>query len=395
VESFGRILRETRERKNLTAEQIARDTRISRRYLEALEEEDFSLFPGETYLIGFLRNYAEYLGLDKDELVTIYRNMKIQEQPLPMDELLNARQGPPRGLVILLVVLLVGVLGGGGYVLYNFLNRQEPRQAGTAPAEEPRDGQDYVFQADGLTQWFNQGDRILVPMGDRRREIEITAIDQDRVELNVPGGMIRLNLSEDRFVDLNLDNRPDIKMVFNDIDLLASTRRVNLGLSRLREAEQAAAASAAASAAAGTVGQTQGATVRPAAPAAPTAPPPPPAAAADARGAGEIADRQVVLSADGPRVFGVTIDFRGDTLFRYLIDNSSREQRFFQRGETFSVDSVRNEIQLWVSNAGAARVTVEGRDIAFGRPGQVVTKVVRWVQNETSGRYDLEVASAY
>ena len=87
MESFGRILRETRERKNLTAEQIARDTRISRRFLEALEEENFSLFPAETYLIGFLRNYAEYLGLDKDELVTIYRNMKIQEQPLPMSEL--------------------------------------------------------------------------------------------------------------------------------------------------------------------------------------------------------------------------------------------------------------------------------------------------------------------
>jgi hypothetical protein len=287
----------------------------------------------------------------------------------------------------------VGVLGGGGYVLYTFLNRTEAEEPGSVQ-EDIRGGQEYVFQADGLTQWFNQGDRIIVPMGDRRREIEITAIDEDRVEMSVPGGTVRLSLSEDRFVDLNLDNRPDIKMVFNDIDLLAATRRVNLGLSRLREGERPVAAAAPASGgptASSSTGTTQSESVvgSVSTERATTE------RTVDARGSTQVLDRQVVLSADRPRVFGVTVDFRGDTLFRYLIDSSSREQRFFQRGETFSVDSIRSEIQLWISNAGAARVTVEGRDVAFGRPGQVVTKIVRWVQNETSGKYDLEVGSAF
>ena len=83
MDSFGDRLRESRESQSYTLDHIARDTRISKRYLQALEKEDFSVFPGETYLIGFLRNYTQYLGLDSDEFLTLYRNIKIQEQGRP------------------------------------------------------------------------------------------------------------------------------------------------------------------------------------------------------------------------------------------------------------------------------------------------------------------------
>ena len=77
MESFGEKLRCAREKSNYSIEQIARDTHISKRYLRALENEDFSVFPGETYLKGFLRNYSEYLGLNPEEMVSIYKNMMI------------------------------------------------------------------------------------------------------------------------------------------------------------------------------------------------------------------------------------------------------------------------------------------------------------------------------
>ena len=95
MESIGEKLRLAREQNNLTIDQIARETHVAKSFLKALEDEDFSVFPGETYAMGFLRNYAENLGLNPEELIGIYRNIKIQEQPLPMTELLDAASRPP------------------------------------------------------------------------------------------------------------------------------------------------------------------------------------------------------------------------------------------------------------------------------------------------------------
>jgi cytoskeleton protein RodZ len=61
---IGSALREARERKGLSFPQVEEDTKIRARYIRALEEEDFGVLPGATYTKGFLRAYADYLGLD-------------------------------------------------------------------------------------------------------------------------------------------------------------------------------------------------------------------------------------------------------------------------------------------------------------------------------------------
>lgn len=61
---IGPALREARERRGLAYSQVEDATAIRSRYLRALEEEDFRILPGPTYAKGFLRAYAEFLGLD-------------------------------------------------------------------------------------------------------------------------------------------------------------------------------------------------------------------------------------------------------------------------------------------------------------------------------------------
>jgi cytoskeleton protein RodZ len=61
---IGRSLREARERRRLSYSQVEQDTKIRSRYIRALEDEEFSVLPGPTYSKGFLRAYADYLGLD-------------------------------------------------------------------------------------------------------------------------------------------------------------------------------------------------------------------------------------------------------------------------------------------------------------------------------------------
>ena len=64
VFEIGNSLREARLRQNLDFGAVEAGTKIRGKYLQALEAEHFEVLPGETYVKGFLRTYAEYLGLD-------------------------------------------------------------------------------------------------------------------------------------------------------------------------------------------------------------------------------------------------------------------------------------------------------------------------------------------
>ena len=79
--AIGDQLKNAREARGLTIEYVAGETNIAKRYIAAMEDEDFSVFPGDPYIVGFLRNYAEYLGIDSNSIVQAFRGIRIQEQP--------------------------------------------------------------------------------------------------------------------------------------------------------------------------------------------------------------------------------------------------------------------------------------------------------------------------
>lgn len=70
--SFGNWLRRERELRQVSLREISDETKISIRYLEALEEDRFDILPGTVFAKGFLRQYARYVGLDGDEVVNSY-----------------------------------------------------------------------------------------------------------------------------------------------------------------------------------------------------------------------------------------------------------------------------------------------------------------------------------
>ncbi len=82
---LGNTLSRARRARGITLEEVERDTHVSKRYLEALESEDFSPFPAPVYARGFLRTYSRYLGLNPDELVRIFPNgsLTVDIAPLP------------------------------------------------------------------------------------------------------------------------------------------------------------------------------------------------------------------------------------------------------------------------------------------------------------------------
>jgi cytoskeleton protein RodZ len=72
MSELGTLLVRAREARGLTLEDAERDTRISRRYLQALETEQFEAIPAPVYARGFLRSYSQYLGLDPQEALALF-----------------------------------------------------------------------------------------------------------------------------------------------------------------------------------------------------------------------------------------------------------------------------------------------------------------------------------
>ncbi len=119
-------------RARIDVSEIEAQTKIRAKYLRALENEEWDLLPGPTFVRSFLRTYAQALGLDDKALVDEYR--RLYEQPSEVDHqpVMSAsrrasprsspsRRGPSRGYVIavgvvgvLIVLLLIGLLSGKG-----------------------------------------------------------------------------------------------------------------------------------------------------------------------------------------------------------------------------------------------------------------------------------------
>jgi cytoskeleton protein RodZ len=85
VFEIGNSLRDARVRQGLEFAELEHSTKIRGKYLRALEDEEFELLPAQTYVKGFLRTYAEYLGLDGQLYVDEYNSRYVageDENPL-------------------------------------------------------------------------------------------------------------------------------------------------------------------------------------------------------------------------------------------------------------------------------------------------------------------------
>lgn len=123
MSELGERLREARESQGISLSQAAVETRILQRYLVALEDGDYQHLPGDVYARGFIRNYANYLGLPGDELIELYRQDRGLSEPI---RVVAATSSPRiRGMVVpsfFGVFFVVLVLIGASYLALSALN---------------------------------------------------------------------------------------------------------------------------------------------------------------------------------------------------------------------------------------------------------------------------------
>ena len=161
---FGDRLRREREMRGVTLDEIAESTKIARRSLEALEQENFDLLPGGIFNKGFVRAYARYLGIDEEQAVAEYIDLQdayksiyeslthaaaSQDQPpaedrfpLQIHEDKHDRRPPlneKRSFMPLILALAALVLGVAGWEYWNkhrshTVHADQEKPAVSAPA---------------------------------------------------------------------------------------------------------------------------------------------------------------------------------------------------------------------------------------------------------------------
>jgi cytoskeleton protein RodZ len=132
---IGETLRDARMRARIDVSEIEAKTKIRAKYLRALENEEWGLLPGPTFVKSFLRTYAQALGLDGKALVEEYRLSHERPSDAALEPIVSSPQhgrsrapgggrapsGPSRGYLaivgivgLVIVLLVVGLLAGGG-----------------------------------------------------------------------------------------------------------------------------------------------------------------------------------------------------------------------------------------------------------------------------------------
>jgi transcriptional regulator with XRE-family HTH domain len=197
ADGLGEFLRRERELRHISLDDIAERTKISRRYLEAIEEERYDRLPGETFVRGFIRSYAQSIGLDPDDALLIYNHSRMIHDVAPTrTERLSPARRPwnERSLLWLLVVAVV-IVGGVLVSAVGLLAKMSLQRWSVAPHSENtkmpsaggpliltvtadsdtwlwvtidgQDPQDMVMRAGQSTKWIGR-ERFILSVGNAR-----------------------------------------------------------------------------------------------------------------------------------------------------------------------------------------------------------------------------------
>ncbi|MEI7884680.1 MAG: RodZ domain-containing protein [Clostridia bacterium] len=142
----GELLKEQRRDKGITLEQVELDTKIRHRYIQALEEDYIADLPDLFFVLGFVRNYARYLGLDPESTVELYKmEHAIQNRKVdPVSEIVPKHMLRQRkrikkvtkfkgfNTILVLIVFMVIIFGARYAYLNYFLPESEKSPHTTA-----------------------------------------------------------------------------------------------------------------------------------------------------------------------------------------------------------------------------------------------------------------------
>ncbi len=363
MKSVGRLLREKRERLNRTVAKCAKETKISKRFIVGIEEENLEIFPGEAYFLGFLKIYAKYLGFNGEEIASQYKRQQKVEQPIPLEELTKPFRKKKKSYTVLissiaimaiLCIILIYVLLFRNPTDNKQIvdNKNEVEDVKKNDIEEKEINKDfelyYKFRTSKEYKDFYVDDGFSFVI-DGNNDLNFLIKEIDNIENKVliyffeTQEELKLSIDESVYFDFNKDGENDFIIKVNSIDSIL--RKANIGL-------------------------VKDTNVLPS-------------------NVSQFANYQLSENMENLKVINIDIETSGAAYMKYIADSSSEEEKLLRRRENVRI-TAQNEIELHLTNIQNMVLKINGKQQKLPN-GFVSFIYIKWILNEESGNYELDV----
>lgn len=359
MDSYGELLKNAREARNLDLDSAARETSIALSFIKGLEEEDTSAFPGEAYMLGFMRNYAEFLNVRPDTVLNLYRAKKLQESPVPEGLIVHEK---PWFFWPIILTSSFAALAAIFVVLYIFVFSKKTVDDSEIVLDKNVTVRKYELTDKAFNGRLYVGDQILYPAKNGNVVLTVSSTSGS-FGLQCPVGTLYMDLAEETELDIDGDTLSDMIVYVYDVSATDSSRGAELRMLKRGEGFYIAT---------GTTNTDE------------------------IPFSSEIASnhKQHVLFEDN-RAYPFTLNgsFRGSCEFRYRIDRRDPVESYFTSGEVVTM-TANNGIRLWMGNCNTLKISIvadsKNYDLEIGKAGQVLVEDIKWIK-DTDGKYKLVV----
>ncbi|HPS85749.1 MAG TPA: DUF4115 domain-containing protein [Spirochaetota bacterium] len=370
MESIGDRLKQAREAKKLTIKNVAQDTNMAPTYIEALEVEDFDKFPGETYIIGFLKTYSEYLKLDPEEMVMLYKGYKIGESATPLEELTR----PTKSQFVINALALYeryrNLVFFGGVALLSLLiiwgvwamNRSDvsidESDSVSQIKKNYEESQNSSIKNIKSLQLSNDKGFTLVYKGEavqflvENKEVVflLKEIGDNKVTVNFLNNDKDIVMEMDKQIPVTVAECPR-EILLTLKGLTESRAKVMIDLGRDLKAEMNAAAAVNGN--------------------------------NDVKPVTEGDNTQVIAQSNKSLKIVFEVKFIQKSFIEIYLDGNRKQRGFMPAGSVERWEAS-EYIQMKIGNAGGIKSTINGKEFVFGKPGQVANKIITWKKDVTN-----------
>lgn len=361
MESIGEKLRQTRESKKLSLKDVSLETNLAPTFIEALEQEDFDKFPSETYILGFLKTYSEFLKIDADEMIQLYKGYKIGESQTPIEELtrptvspfiMNIRSYFERyrnfiyfgGIAIASLLLIWGIwkVSGSGVDI-------DESDSVVQIKKEYEDSQNSSIKNIKSLQLANDKGFTLVYKGEavqflvENKEVVflLKEVTDNKVVLSFLNDEKEMKLDLDQPVTVSLKECPR-EIVMTLKGLTESRAKIMIELGQTLAAE--------------TKTEDVNSGVKPVL---------------------EGDNTKVIAQSNKSLKIVFEVKFIQKSFIEIYLDGTRKQRGFMPAGTVEKWEASEN-IQVKIGNAGGIKATINGKEYVFGRAGQVANKTITW-----------------
>lgn len=380
MEPLGLYLKQVREGKKLTIDKVIEDTFIMKKFILAIEDDDFSSFPGEAYLKGFLRNYGEYLGLDPADLISRYERIKMSETPSPTELLIPKPKAffSKMLLIILIAVLAVALIAGVSAAIVMMRRtaaESSPKNMAEVKSEKEKvraekkknllvkekkkdnsaaedKSKVFTFEAEADNFTVKKGEKISFKLDDDKTYSIWVSELEPTVILESSAGKQQFLIANgftNKF-DVNGNGKEDLEIVLN----YWTDKNATIGLKRI----------------------------------------------ANSLWSDSSIDSEFFLP-DTIEIIGentnkseisVMISLSEMSYLKYQVDKNSEIENTFNAGAVLELKA-KDRIILWMANSGvvSADFPAYNKRVVLGEKGKVDVKIIAWTKN--NGNYSLQMSS--